>query len=198
MLNGGALTLAGTEWVQHELLAWLPPFKFVDHGYDSRSRNLSGTPPVGLPAHTAEYGGIDLNSASPTWRHELTQMTAPWFNSPVPLASYLAGMATGYLAYSRVAVRGGSDDWSFTVDELLRVTAKRPITRQSSVARGNANVVGIIADTSSLAYTNDGGNNNHVEGDVSEWPEGSISTVHMVLGPFDEEHQGSTSPTRWQ
>lgn len=83
MLNGGALRPAGSEWVQHELLAWLPAFTFVDHGYDPRSRDLSGTPPVGLPAHTAEYGGIDLNSASPTWRHELTQTTAPWFNSPV-------------------------------------------------------------------------------------------------------------------
>lgn len=73
-------------------------------------------------------------------------------------------MATGDLAYSREAVRSGSDDWSFTVDELLRVTAKRPITRQSGVARGNANVVGIIADTSSLADANDGGNNNYVKG----------------------------------
>lgn len=183
------MTLAGTEWVQHELLAWLPAFTFVDQGYDPRSRNLSGTPPVGLPAHTAEYGGIDLKSSSPTWRHESTQTTAPWFNSPVPLACYLAGMATGDLAYSREAVRSGSDDWSFTVDELLRVTAKRPITRQSSVARGNANVIGIIADTSSLADTNDGDNNNYVEGDVSEWPEGSISTVRMVLGQIDERHQ---------
>ena len=176
MLKGGAVKPSGKEWIQHELLAWLPAFTFVDPGYDPRSRNLSGAPLVGLPSHTAEYGAIDLKSSPPEWRHELTQKTAPWFNSPVSLANYIAQMATGNPNFSREAVRGGLDDWSFTVDELLRVTAAHPITKKSGVARGNENVVGFIADTSSL-----GGGDNYVEGDISEWPEGPISTIHITL-----------------
>lgn len=186
MLKSGAVKPSGKEWVQHELLAWLPTFTFVDPGYDPRSRNLNGTPLIGSPAHTAEYGGIDLKSSLPEWRHELTQTSSPWFNSPVSLAAYLAGMATGDLSCSREAVRGGSDDWSFTVDELLRVTAARPITKKSGVARGNHNVVGFIADTSQLAGAGDGRGDDLVEGDIPEWPEGSISTIHVTLGSIGD------------
>ncbi|TCQ07679.1 hypothetical protein C8J34_104140 [Rhizobium sp. PP-F2F-G36] len=185
MLKSGSLKLSGGEWVQHELLAWLPAFTFVDPGHDPRSRDLNGTPLVGSPAHTTEYGGIDLKGSRPEWLHQLTQKTAPWFNSPVSLADYMARMATGNSVCSRKALRGGLDDWSFTVDELLRVTAARPITKKSGVARGNDNVVGFIADTSSLAGADDGGGD-YVEGDMPEWPEGPISTIHMTLGSIDE------------
>ncbi|MGU3401527.1 hypothetical protein ACLBWS_17640, partial [Brucellaceae bacterium D45D] len=157
MLKGGIVKPSGKEWVQHELLAWLPVFDFIDASYDLRSRNFHGLPLVGSPTYTAEYGGINLNSSSPEWRHELTQRTAPWFNSPVSFANYITGMVTANPAYSREAVRGGLDDWSFTVDELLRVTAARPITKSSGVARGNDNVIGFIVDTSSLASADDGG-----------------------------------------
>ena len=182
LLKGGVVKLSGNEWVQHELLAWLPPFTFVDPGYDLRSRDLSGTPLVGLPAYTAEYGGIDLKSSPPEWRHELTQTSAPWFNAPVSLACFMAKMATGNTNFSRKAARGGVDDWSFTVDELLRVTASRLITTKIGIARGNNNVVGFIADTSSV-----GGGGDYVEGDMSEWPEGPISTIHLTLSPIDDQ-----------
>lgn len=181
MLKGGSVMPSGSEWVQHELLAWLPPFTFLDSGYDPRARDLSGVPLVGLPAHTAEYGGIDLKSAPPEWRQVLTHKNAPWFKGPVSLACFLAEMATGNLDYSRTAVRGGADDWSFTVDELLRVTAARPVTKQSRVVRGNTNVIGFISDTSSF-----GGGDGYVEDDMSEWPPGPISTIHLTLGSIDD------------
>ena len=188
LLKSGAVKPTSKEWIQHELLAWLPAFTFVDSGYDARSRKLNQTPFVGSPERTAEYGGIDLNSSPPKWRHELTQTTAPWFNSPVLLANYLATMAIGHPSCSREAVRGGSDDWSFTVDELLRVTAARPITKKSSVARGNDNVVGFIADTSPLTLDagGGGGGQDYFDSDTSEWPEGPISTVHLTLAPIDD------------
>lgn len=189
MLKGGDVKLSDREWVQHELLAWLPSFTFVDPGYDPRSRNLKGVPRVGEPAYTAEYGGIDLKSSPPEWRHELTRTTAPWFSSPIPLACYLAKMATGATACGRQAVRGGSDDWSFTVDELLRVTAARPITKKITIARGNDNVVGFIADASSLAGAGDGGGGDHLEGEIPEWHEGPISTIHMTLYPIDDRRE---------
>lgn len=184
--KGGLLALSGNEWIQHELLGWLPPFNFIDPGYDPRSRNLKGTPPVGSPSYTAEYGGIDLNSSPPAWQQWLTATTTPWLTSPAPLALYLAGMVTGKTSYSREAFRGGADDWSFTVDELLRVTAARPITRMSGVLRGNDNVVGFIADTSSLAIGGVGGGDGSIEGDAPEWPEGPLSTVHIVMRSVDD------------
>lgn len=76
---------------------------------------------------------------------------------------------------------GGADDWSFTVDELLRVTAARPVTKQSRVVRGNTNVIGFISDTSSF-----GGGDDYVEDDMSEWPPGPISTIHLTLGSIDD------------
>jgi len=189
ILKSGAVKPMGKEWVQHELLAWLPAFTFVDPGYDARSRKLSQAPIVGSPAQTAEYGGIDLNSSPPEWRHELTQTTAPWFKSPISLAKYLACMAIGDPSCSREAVRGGSDDWSFTVDELLRVTAALPINKMSGVARGNDNIVGFIADTSSFTPYGFGGGGgiDEFDGDIPEWPEGPISTIHLTLGPIDDK-----------
>lgn len=184
MLKGGHVKLSGSEWVQHELLAWLPPFTFVDPGYDQRVRDLSGATPVGMPAHTAEYGGIDLRSSTPVWRHELTQTSTPWFNCPVSLAYFLANAATGILGYSREAISGGVDDWSFTVDELLQVTAARPISKSFSVARGNSNIVGYVADTASR-----GGRYDYVDGDMSEWPPGPISTVQLILNPIDDRRE---------
>lgn len=189
MLKGGAVRPSRSEWVQHELLAWLPSFTFVDRGYDPRSRNLNGKPQVGMPAYTAEYGGIDLKSSPPEWRHELTLTIAPWFHSPAPLACYLAKMATGDPHYSRKAARAGSDDWSFTVDELLQATAARPITKKRDVCRGNGNVVGFIAETSSPAGAGDGGGHDHIDGEIPEWPEGPISTIRLILNSIDAKRE---------
>jgi len=186
ILKGGSLALSGSEWIQHELLGWLPPFNFIDPSYDPRSRNLTSMPPIGSPGYTAEYGGIDLNASPPAWHQCLTATTAPWFTSAAPLASYLAGMATGNPSYSRDAVRAGPDDWSFTVDELLRVTAVLPITKKCGVLRGNDNVVGLIADMSSLAIAGVGGGDGYIERDVSEWPEGPLSTVHITMRSIDD------------
>lgn len=187
LLKGGVVKPSGSGWVQHELLGWLPVFTFVDAVYDPRSRDLNGTLLVGSPTHSAEYGGIDLKASPPVWRHELTQTTAPWFNSPIPLANFLARMATGAIDCSRDSVRGGSDDWSFTVDELLRVTAARPIMKKKvSGLRGNDNVVGFLADTSPLFGSSDGGWDDYIEGDVPEWPEGPISTIHMSIRSIDD------------
>lgn len=200
MLKSGALKPTGQEWVQHELLAWLPAFEFVDAAYDSRPRKLDQVPFVGLPTHTAEYAGLDLSSTPPEWRHELTRTTAPWFHSPISLARYLAFMATGSPSCGRDAIKGGTDDWSFTVDELLRVTAARPIAKKYCVARGNDNIVGFIAETSpstnrSSTESHDArgsseGNGNsgeyHYDRENGDWPEGPLSTVHMTVSPIND------------
>ena len=83
-------------------------------------------------------------------------------------------------------MRGGLDDWSFTVDELLRVTAAIPITLTSGDLRGNDNFIGFMADTSNLADTGAGGGSGGFEGEVAEWPEGPISTVHITIRSIDD------------
>jgi hypothetical protein len=146
-------------------------------------------PSIGSPGYTAEYGCIDLNASPPTWRQCLTATTAPWFTSAAPLASYLAEMATGNPSYSRDAVRAGADDWSFTVDELLRVTAALPISKKSGVLRGNNRVVALIADMSSLANPDAGGGDRYIKRDAPEWPEGPISTVHITMRSIDDPRE---------
>ena len=186
ILKGGKIAPSRQEWVQHELLGWFPEFHFIDPRYDKRSRKLNGTPLVGAPHLAAEYGGIDLKTSPPIWHHWLTATATPWFNAPLPLASYLAGMVTGYNCCGRKAVRGGLDDWSFTVDELLSVTSAIPLTLTSGVLRGNDNVVGFIADLSNLAGIGDGGDAGGLEGEFVERPEGPISTVHVTIRSIDD------------
>lgn len=194
ILKGGKIAPSGQEWVQHELLGWLPDFTFVDSRYDSRIRSLNSMPLVGMPHLTGEYGGIDLKTSPPIWHHWLTATAAPWFHAPLPLASYLAGMVTGDGDCSRKAVRGGLDDWSFTVDELLRVTAAIPMTLKSGNLRGNDNYVGFLTDTLDLAAgataadtDEDGGSaGGGFEGEFAEWPDGPISTVHVTIRSIDD------------
>ncbi|MEG3619763.1 hypothetical protein V5T82_14960 [Magnetovibrio sp. PR-2] len=191
MLKRGKLKPYRNEWIQHELLAWLPSFTFVDSGYDPRARDLAGTPIAGNPRLTAEYGGIELKSASKGWWHWLPVKTNHQFVSQVDLSAYLAGMAVGDSSYARKAIIHGSDDWSFTVDELLRVTAKKAILKSKpKILRGNDNFVGFIPDTAQHLSSDGGGGGDHIpEGDIPEWPEGPISTVKMTLRPLDDPNR---------
>jgi hypothetical protein len=181
LLKGGSIRPSGKEWLQHELLAWLPSFQFVNGHYHPRPRSLAATPLVGDPALTAEYGSIELTLAE--WLQWLPKTSRPCFTNVINLANFLAGTATGGRYCSREAIPGGNDDWSFTVDELLRVTAARPIVKSApTILRGNGNTIGFIADTSALGGGGSGGG----EGDlVEEWPEGPISTIHMIVSGFD-------------
>lgn len=188
ILKNSKLRPSGSEWIQHELLAWLPSFTFVDPGYDPRARNLMGAM-VGHPALTAEYGGIELKSAG--WWHWLPVTTPNRFEDMIDLASFLAWMAVGKNQCARVAVPGGTDDWSFTVDELLNVTSTKPIVKSKpAILRGNDNVVGFMIDTAPhLAGVGGGGGGDAPEGVIPEWPEGPISTVRMTLRSLDDPEE---------
>ncbi len=182
MLKSGAISPSGQEWVQHELLAWRPVFTFVNKMlYNNRSRDFEGMPQVGSPRFSTEYGGIDLKSTPPEWRHEVPLDTKPWFRFTASLASYLAGMATGNPACGRDAICGGSDDWSFTIDELLQVTANQTMSKRRTTFRGNDNFIGLVVDNAQFASFRDGGGGLFTEGEAAEWPEGPISAVHMTF-----------------
>ncbi len=186
-------TLRKTAWRQHELLGWLPSFTFErTPPYDSRPRDLKGALCVGSHLHTAEYGAIHRNYPH-IWHHWLINKKAPWLIEGVNLAQYLAGMATGDCNFSREAIidvtTNTVDDWSFTVDELLQVTANTHMTKKWPVLRGTNNSVGyyIAADTTSRPYAERGGGDGDVEGEIPEWPDGPISTVHLTFSPNARE-----------
>jgi hypothetical protein len=93
-------------------------------------------------------------------------------------------MAVGEAQYGREAVEGGSDDWSFTVDELLKVTASKPIVMSASnVLRGVSTVVGLVVDAA--RKPGDTGGSIPPEDETPEWPDGPISTVHLTFAPID-------------
>ncbi|MBX7492030.1 hypothetical protein K3163_02270 [Qipengyuania sp. 1NDW9] len=181
LLKRGAVRPSGREWLQHELLAWLPSFEFVDAAYDRRSRDLAAGL-VGDPAFTAEYGSIELSTAN--WLQWLPQTSRPCFTGQIDLGTYLAKMATGDRSCSREAILGGSDDWSYTVDELLRVTAAKPIVKADpTTLRGNRVSVEFMADATTIKDGGGGGDASDLD---EEWRKGPISTVHLTVSGLDD------------
>ncbi|TPN49123.1 hypothetical protein [Mesorhizobium sp. B1-1-7] len=135
-------------------------------------------------SNTADYGGIDLASTPAIWGQWLVSQTNPCFIAKADLGIFLAGMAVGGTQYGRQAISGGSDDWSFTVDELLRVTGANPIVKRAPrILRGNQAIAGFIADTTPSL---DGDGGRIVDGEGLDWPEGPLSTVHFTFSGFEK------------
>ena len=116
----------------------------------------------------------------------MVSQTRPCFLAKADLGIFLAGMAVGGTQYGREAIVGGADDWSFTVDELLRVTGGKPILKRTPhVFRGNQATAGFIVDTTVGLDTTAGfdgvGGPLSPEGEGLEWPEGPMSTVHFTF-----------------
>lgn len=179
------IKLSGSDWTQHELLLDLPRFTFADSGYDSRPRALDSLTSVGDSRLTAEYGGVEIDLAPRSWSHWLP--TAPnSLKAKIALGEYLAFMAAaGAGGCGREAEPGGNDDWSFTVDELLRVTAALPIVKHTpGVLRKNSSVIGFIYDAATYLSVPRGlsaGGGPDKPDDEEYWPDGPISVVHLTL-----------------
>lgn len=113
----------GAGWAEHQLFAEWPPFEFENLAY---SRGPLGLRPASEAA--AEISGclaqIDLASGAAPWTL-LTPVDAGKDGVPRSLGAALAFMAGG--SFGRKATPGGSDDWSRTLDELLRRTATATI-----------------------------------------------------------------------
>jgi hypothetical protein len=178
------IKLAGSDWTQHELLADLPQFTFVDPDYDARPRDLKGMPLVGDPALTAEYGGVEIDLAPRRWSHWLP--AAPnILQAEIAIGHYVSFMAAGVGGCGREAKPGTDDDWSFTVDELIRVTGELPIVQSTPEAlRKNSSVMGFIYDAASYLSVPRGlsaGGGPEKPDEEEYWAEGPISVVHLTL-----------------
>nr|WP_281719420.1 hypothetical protein [Nitrosomonas nitrosa] len=132
--TSGSITLSGTDLVQLDLMQNWPTFTFPDKGYDPRTRNFAGgvLPPVAQSS--GRYGLIDRGLSPPDW-----QQVAPAHKMTirgVDLGAFLARMADRPPnAEGRAATIGGTDDWSFTIEELLKVTGVRTFKRPSITTR---------------------------------------------------------------
>ena len=133
-IHGIGFGLNSLNIVQGELLSKWPVFEFADQGYDRRKRDFRAKCP-GWPGESAQYGIVDLATKPRYWfQTEIGPTGIPLLAPSIRFGELLAGMVFGLAGFGRQAVSGGADDWSFTVDELLTITAAKPITIKSGIA----------------------------------------------------------------
>ena len=187
LLKNDKIKLRGKEWVQFELLSEWPMFTFVTPGYAPSARDFSDEHVCSNALNSGEYGGIDLKAAPPLCVQEMVG-PARSTTGRISFGQLLAGMTRGLDLNGREAIAGGTDDWSTTIDELLRVTAALPITVVSAVPRGHSHSLGMfVAQASygvmpslSAAGAGRGGPPPKFTAE-GETPGGPISTVRMTF-----------------
>jgi hypothetical protein len=109
--------LSGPDLVQLDLYQRSPDFSFHNGPYPRNSRDIRQPP--GDPADSFAYGLVDLLPGTVGWE-QLPPADPLLTGSGRSLGTTLAEMATGQAG--RPAIPIGRDDWSSTVDELLRTT----------------------------------------------------------------------------
>lgn len=167
--------------VQFDLLFGWPTFTFEESAYDGKARDFKSRHAPGDPSLSGEYGWIDLDSTPRRWKQWLTA-NARTFAADQDLSRYIAHMLSGTDSYGREARPGGSDDWSYTVDELLTVTGKRVSSDLGGAHRRQSQHLGLIT-VAELDPTVGGGGVRRAgeDGDLESWREGPISVVHMTV-----------------
>ena len=197
-----SIALRGGDLVQLRLLQHWPPFNFVDKGFSKRSRDFNKAVTRPVAASSGLYGVID--KARPDWQQVATPSIQQVSVSGAKFGDYLAGMADGSKAATgRAAIPGGNDDWSFTVDELLKVTGTSSFTVRSiasSPMRGMTKQAGLVFafgqnGTTSWSYRlgdywrQGGGGGSEPPAFFEDSRRQGISSVHIVL-----EGEGVAAP----
>jgi len=119
---------------QFELYANWPTFQISHSQFDTRSRNFSALNTPGAASDCGQYGIIKTKpSTSPLWR--ITQPIKPLQSTNgVELGTFMSEMLdAASSSRGRPAVVNGKDDWSFTIDELLRITAQRMFAHRATL-----------------------------------------------------------------
>ncbi|MBW8814299.1 MAG: hypothetical protein JF588_12805 [Caulobacterales bacterium] len=161
-----------------------PAFRFRRRGYAESPRDLRGEMAADNPGRRATIslrpGGWSLDAANG--------------DVGLTLGRLLALMATG--AEGRPATRGGEDDWSVTVDELLKETVQatlRGLASPTPALRSATTFVG-EAGTGHVLFENPTDRNYEQAVGVAGL-EGPISVVHLCLdaAPRPAGRAGRTS-----
>ena len=113
------LSLYGSDLVQLQLLQTWPDFQFIHQPYPTNTRRIGAAGTPGLVGDSADYGLIDLLPTPVAWK-QLDPANPMTPAHGVAFGETLADMIVGRAG--RPATPGGADDWSDTVDELLRTT----------------------------------------------------------------------------
>ena len=127
---GGGKTLTGHgELTQLGLYSGWPRFE-LGAGFSSGWRDFSTCTYCGNNNHCGRYGLIDKKSH--LWHQQSPDRTMP--SGGDELGTFLARMISNQHAYGREAT-GTKDDWSRTVDDLMRITFKRAFAVPGSGSR---------------------------------------------------------------
>ena len=146
--SGGKSISGQDDLRQLELLTNWPPFD-LPASYQCYSRDFSTCMHSGQPFDCGRYGLIDTQPL-PYWHQQAPAMSMP--SGGIQLGSFLARMLeTGQTGFGREAT-GRGDDWSRTVDELMKVTYSNLFTYASGFGAGNRQQRGHSAMTYVSAY----------------------------------------------
>ena len=141
--GGQRLTTQG-DVTQLDLFSYWPSF-MLPPGFAPGQRDFQNCSHPGLAVECGRYGLID-NPPNPAWHQHAPAVSMPAGGDE--LGTFLARMMEGRSSYGREAT-GTRDDWSRTVDELMKVTAGLAFTYSSGLKgrhpRGNSAVAFVIA-----------------------------------------------------
>lgn len=143
--GGGATLSASRDLTQLDLMTrW--PLLTLPTAYSKGARDFSTCSYTGVTIECGRYGLIETG-ASLDWRQQAPAKSMPAGGDT--LGSFLANLIeTGQRGYGREAT-GTGDDWSRTVDELIRVTGAQAFSYAAGFAgrrqRGHSGVAYVTA-----------------------------------------------------
>ena len=181
---------------ERQLYERWPPFRFTDASYANGDRVFQAAQ---TPA-TARHGGlaeIDLSPSSRGWV-VLPPDAMASVGARDSLGRWLLDLATGG---GTIAARGGGDDWSRTVDELLSRTANAtmwglgPNPRFRSVAtyKGRLGSGFVVFENTGELQMQSALLDGAAAPDMGSLVEGPLSIVHIIFGPAEQAGSRSAS-----
>lgn len=127
-VGGGKSLSKSGDLVQLELMSRWPAFS-LSAGFTPGARDFSTCGHLGVKGDSGKYGLIEPQP-NPEWEQHVPAKSMPAGGDK--LGTFLAKMVQiGQRGYGREAT-GTADDWSRTVDELLRVTSGLVFTHSAS------------------------------------------------------------------
>ncbi len=145
--NGGQTLSQQGDLTQLDLLSNWPAFS-LPSGFAPGPRDFATCRHAGSAIECGRYGLID-GQPNPLWHQQAPAQSMPAGGDQ--LGTFIARMLEGRSGYGREAT-GTADDWSRTVDELLKVTAGLAFTYaaglKGSHPRGNSAVALVSAPDS--------------------------------------------------
>lgn len=186
-VGGGKTLTSGGDLIQLSLMSVWPVFT-LPASFGSAPRDFATCSFPGAKVDCGRYGLIEPQP-SPRWEQHAPANTMPQRGHQ--LGTFLANMIeTGQVGFGREAT-GTSDDWSRTVDDLMRVTASMAFTYaagfKGSQARQNVKVAFsspmVFAGPQLMSWKGSAPPSGGYPGSLDEGPGGEgLSFLHLAIG----------------